>query len=52
MSKHDSDNASWLRPLPEDFADKGHYNKRRLILAAVTVGVLLGFSLLIWFSYT
>ncbi|HPF46311.1 MAG: SPOR domain-containing protein [Alphaproteobacteria bacterium] len=52
MAKQNSDNASWLRPIPEEFTRKGMTSKRRMILSAVTVVVLLGFCLLIWMSYT
>lgn len=52
MNQNDPDNASWLRPLPENFADEGHYKKRKLMLVGLSAAVLIGFSLMIWFSYT
>lgn len=52
MAKQNSDNASWLRPIPEEFTRKGMTSKRRAILTSVTVLVLAGFSVLIWLSYT
>lgn len=52
MAKQNSDNASWLRPLPEEFASKVMTTKRRLVFAGVTSFVLIGFGLLVWFSYT
>ncbi len=52
MAKKNSDNASWLRPLPADFAKDGMSSKKRLIFSALTVVVLAGFSVLIWLSYT
>ena len=52
MPKQNSDNASWLRPLPEEFSRKGMSSKRRMILSAVTLVVLASFSVLIWLSYT
>ena len=52
MSQNDPENASWLRPLPENFADEGHYKKRKLILVGLSAAVLIGFGLMIWFSYT
>lgn len=50
--KKTSDNASWLRPLPEDFARDTMSSKRRMVLSSITFVVLAGFSLLIWMSYT
>lgn len=52
MNQNDPDNAPWLRPLPENFADEGHYKKRKLMLVGLSAAVLIGFSLMIWFSYT
>lgn len=52
MAKQNSDNASWLRPLPEEFTRNGMSPKRRNILTSVTVLVLAAFSILIWMSYT
>ena len=52
LNQNDPDNASWLRPLPENFADEGHYKKRKLMLVGLSAIVLIGFSLMIWFSYT
>lgn len=52
MAKKNSDNASWLRPLPEEFTRKGMSSKRRMVLSSVTLVVLVGFSVLIWLSYT
>lgn len=52
MNQKDPDNASWLRPLPENFAEEGHYKKRKLMLVGLSAAVLIGFSLMIWFSYT
>lgn len=52
MAKQNSDNASWLRPLPEEFTRKGMSPKRRNILTSVTVLVLAAFSVMIWLSYT
>ncbi|MBT5073906.1 MAG: SPOR domain-containing protein [Kordiimonadaceae bacterium] len=53
MTKKNVDNASWLRPLPEEFANnKGITSKRRLILSSITFTVLAGFSALVWMSYT
>jgi cell division septation protein DedD len=52
LAKQNSDNASWLRPIPEEFTRKGMTSKRRTILTSVTVLVLAGFSVLIWLSYT
>ena len=52
MTKNHADNASWLRPLPEEFANKGMTSKRRLILSSITFTVLVGFSILVWISYT
>ena len=50
--KKTPDNASWLRPLPEDFAKDTMSSKRRMVLSSITFVVLAGFSLLIWMSYT
>lgn len=52
LRQNDPENASWLRPLPENFADEGHYIKRKLILVGLSAVVLIGFGLMIWFSYT
>ncbi|MDG1708284.1 MAG: SPOR domain-containing protein [Emcibacteraceae bacterium] len=52
MSKNDPDNASWLRPLPENFADDKLYKKRKLLLIGLSVVVLSGFAVMIWLSYT
>ena len=52
MAKQNSDNASWLRPLPEEFTRNGMSPKRRKILTSVTVVVLAAFGILIWMSYT
>lgn len=52
MTRKNADNASWLRPLPEEFANKGMTSKRRLILSSITITMLAGFSVLIWISYT
>lgn len=52
MNQNDPESASWLRPLPENFADEGHYKKRKLILVGLSTAVLICFGLMIWFSYT
>lgn len=52
MNQNDPESASWLRPLPENFAEEGHYKKRKLILVGLSAAVLIGFCVMIWFSYT
>ncbi|MCC3860530.1 SPOR domain-containing protein [Pseudemcibacter aquimaris] len=52
MSQHDPENASWLRPLPEEFANEGLYKKRKMLLVGLSAVVLLGFAGMIWASYT
>lgn len=52
MSQHDPENASWLRPLPEEFANEGLYKKRKLLLVGLSALVLFGFAAMIWVSYT
>ncbi|MDG1997177.1 MAG: SPOR domain-containing protein [Emcibacteraceae bacterium] len=52
MSKNDPENASWLRPLPENFSDEKLYKKRQLLLIGLSAVVLSGFAIMIWFSYT
>lgn len=46
------DDQSWLKPLPREFADGGMSVKRRFIFAGITAIVLMGFAVIIWFSYT
>jgi len=52
LAKQNSDKASWLRPIPKEFAQKAMTSKRRAIFSSVTVAVLVGFSVVIWLSYT
>lgn len=52
MANKKSDNASWLRPIPEDFANDGMSGRKRLILSSITLIVFIGFSVMIWLSYT
>lgn len=52
MSKQDPDNASWLRPLPENFTDENLYKKRKILLIGLSAVVLSGFAIMIWLSYT
>ena len=52
MAKKKSDNASWLRPLPEDFANESMSSKRRIVLSSLTFVVFVGFGILVWSSYT
>jgi cell division septation protein DedD len=52
LSNNDPDNASWLRPLPEDLAEQSHYNKKKLVLMGLTAVFLSGFAIMIWLSYT
>jgi len=52
LSKNDPDNASWLRPLPENFTDEKLYKKRKLLLIGLSAVVLSGFAVMIWLSYT
>lgn len=52
MANKKSDNASWLRPIPEDFANDGMSTRKRLILTSITLIVFIGLSVLIWMSYT
>ncbi len=52
MAKKKPDNASWLRPIPEDFANDGMSSKKKLVLSGITLVVFIGFSVLIWTSYT
>ncbi|MBT5185472.1 MAG: SPOR domain-containing protein [Kordiimonadaceae bacterium] len=52
MTKPSYEDASWLKPLPDEYAKEGMTKKIRLILASVTAIVLIGFAVLLWFSYT
>ena len=52
MTEKNVDEESWLRPLPEEFANSGMSSRRRMIFASITFVVLAGFSVLIWLSYT
>jgi len=52
VTKRNSDDASWLKPLPEEFANEGMTNRIRLIFTSVTAIVLICFGVLLWFSYT
>lgn len=52
MANKKNENASWLKPIPEDFANDGMSSKKRLILSSVTLVVFIAFGVLIWMSYT
>ena len=52
MTKKKSENASWLKPLPEEFANEGMSSKRRITMTSITLVVFIGFGALIWSSYT
>ncbi len=52
MADKKNENASWLKPIPEDFANDGMSSKKRMILSSVTLVVFIAFGVLIWMSYT
>lgn len=52
MANKKNENASWLKPIPEDFANDGMSSKKRMILSSVTLVVFIAFGVLIWMSYT
>lgn len=43
--------ASWLEPLPEEFATDDDMTGRRMLVAALTVVILVIFGGVIWYSY-
>lgn len=52
LTKKKTENASWLKPLPEEFANTSMSSKRRITMTSITLVVFIGFGALIWSSYT
>jgi cell division septation protein DedD len=52
MSKNESENASWLRPLPEGYTKGNGMPRRRIIFISATLLILILFGSFIWYSYT